>query len=112
MSLYKDKRSPFWQFDFQFKGHRFHGSTKTANRREAEKVEAAEREKAKSQIAQLTTAKASLRLDDVAGRFWSERAQHFAAARNTWKRLSYLIEFFGKDKLITAIGDDDVRAMV
>jgi integrase len=59
----------------------------------------------------LTAAKTSLRLDDVAGRFWS-KAQHYAASRNTWKRLNYLIQFFGKDKLITDITDDDVRALV
>jgi integrase len=112
MSVYKDQRSPYWQFDFQWRGHRFHGSTKTANKREAEKVEAAEREKARAHVAQLAAAKTSLRLDDVAGGFWSERAKDYAAARNTWKRLNYIIEFFGKNKLITEITDDDVRALV
>jgi integrase len=111
MSVYKDKRSPFWQFDFQLRGRRFHGSTKATTRREAEKVAASEREKARARVAQIETAKVSLRLDDVAGRYWSQ-AQHHAASRNIWKRLKYVIEFFGKDKIITEIGDDDVRALV
>jgi hypothetical protein len=111
MSVHRKPRSPYWHFDFQVRGHRFHGSTKATTRREAERVEAAERENAKARVAALTAAKTSLRLDDVAGRFWS-KAQHYAASRNTWKRLNYLIQFFGKDKLITDITDDDVRALV
>ena len=37
MSVYLDKRSPYYQYDFQLRGHRFHGSTKARTRREAEK---------------------------------------------------------------------------
>jgi integrase len=111
MSVYRDPRSPFWQFDFQWRGHRFHGSTKATTRREAEAVERQERERAKGLVAQTEAARTSLRLDDVAGRYWSQ-AQHFAASRNIWKRLSLLIEFFGKDKLITDITDDDVRGLI
>jgi integrase len=111
MSVYKNPRSPYWHFDFQWRGHRFHGSTKATTKRDAEKVEAAEREKARAHVAALTQAKTSLRLDDVAGRYWSQ-AQHFAASRTIWHRLSLLIDFFGKDKLITEITDDDVRALV
>jgi integrase len=111
MSVYRDPRSPYWQFYFRCRGHRFFGSTKATSRREAEKVEAAQREKAKQHVAALATARTSLRLDDVAGRYWSQ-AQHYAASRNIWKRLSLLVQFFGKDKLITAIGDDDVHALI
>jgi integrase len=111
MSIYRDSRSPFWQYDFQWRGHRFHGSTKTTTKREAERVEAAEREKAKEVVAKTEAARTSLRLDDVAGRFWLQ-AQHYAASRNTWKRLSLLIEFFGKDKVITDITHDDVCALI
>ena len=66
MSIYKSARSPYWHFDFQWRGHRFHGSTKATTRREAEKVEAAEREKAKRQVVQIEAARTSLRLKDVA----------------------------------------------
>jgi len=111
LSLVRPPRSRHWHFDFWHKGHRFHGSTATAIRREAEKVEAAERAKAKATVAQLAKSKTSLRLDDVAGRYW-QTAQYYASSRNTWKRLSLLIEFFGKDKLLTDITDDDIRALV
>ena len=111
MSVFRDKRSPYWRYDFQIKGHRVFGSTKATTRREAEAVERTEREKAKADVAAMTAARTSLRLDDVAGRFWLQ-AQHHASSRNIWKRLSLLIEFFGKDKLITDIADDDVRALI
>ena len=112
MSVYKDKRSPYWQYYFRWRGHRFFGSTKATTRREAEKIETAEREKAKVYVASQTAAKTSLRLDDVAGRWWREKGQHHACARNSWKRLSLIIEFFGKGKLITDITDDDVTKLV
>ena len=80
MSVHSDPRSPFWQYDFQWRGRRFLGSTKCTTRREAVKVEAAEREKAKALVAQTEAARTSLRLDDVAGRYWSEHAQHLAGA--------------------------------
>jgi integrase len=112
MSLYRKPRSPFWHFDFWWRGHRFHGSTKTTTRREAEKVETAERERAKQHVAQLAAARTSLLLDDVAGRYWTEHGQHLAGATNIWVHLEKLIAFFGKDKLITEITSDDVAKLV
>jgi integrase len=108
----RDPRSPFWQYRFQIRGRRFFGSTKKTTRREAERVEAAEREKARALIAQAEHARTSLRLDDVAGRYWQEHAQHLAGAPNTWTLLGVLLDFFGKDKLITDISDDDVAKLV
>jgi integrase len=114
MSVYKDPRSPYWQFDFWWRGHRFHGSTKATTRREAEAVERIEREKAKQHVAQTKAARTSLKLDDVAGRYWQEVGQHHAGdgSRNTWRELARLIEFFGKDKLLTEITGDDVAKLV
>jgi len=113
VSVYKNKdgRSPFWHFDFQMRGRRFHGSTKKTTRREAEKVEAAEREKARALIAQTEHAHTSLRLDDVAGRYMTEHGQHLAGT-NLWGWLDLALEFFGKDKLVTEITDNDVARYV
>lgn len=112
MSVYKSVKSPYWHFDFEVGGHRFYGSTKRTIRREAEAVERAEREKAERQVQQAKAAATSLRLDDVAGRYWQEIGQHHAGAGNTERLIGYLIEFFGKDKLITDITGDDVAKLV
>ena len=112
MSVYRDPRSPYWQFDFQIGGRRFHGSTKATSKRQAEQIERGERERAKRLVAQARAATTSLRLDDVAGRYWQEVGQHHAGADNTWRLITRLIEFFGKDKLITDITGDDVAKLV
>jgi integrase len=111
MSVYKPDRSPYFLFDFWFRGHRVHGSTKCTSRREAEKVETAAREKAKQTVAQTIAARTSLRLDDIAGRFWQEKGQHHSGCENTEHRLSLIIEFLGKDVLLTDIGDDHVARL-
>jgi integrase len=112
VSIYKSAKSPYWQYDFEIGGHRFFGSTKTRIKRDAEKVEAAKREKAKQYVSQMQAARTSLRLDDVAGRYWSEVGQHHVRSDNTWHLISLLLEFFGKDKLIIDISDDDVIKLV
>jgi hypothetical protein len=112
MSIRRDPRSPYWQFNFQIRGHRFFGSTKARTRREAEAVERGERECAKQRIAHIEAARTSLRLDDVAGRYWAEVGQHHAGADGTEHRLALLIEFFGRDKLLTEITGDDVTKLV
>jgi integrase len=112
MSVYRSAKSPYWQFDFEVGGHRFYGSTKRTIRREAEAVERAEREKAERHVTQQKAAATSLRLDDVAGRYWQEIGQHHAGARNTERQIGYLIEYFGKDKPIIDITDDDVAKLV
>jgi hypothetical protein len=109
MSVYPDPRSPYYRYDFWWRGHRFLGSTKATTRREAEAVERIEREKAKAHVAQVQVAKTSLRLDDVAGRYMHEVGQHHVAADNTWREIGRWIEYLGKDKLITEITGDDVE---
>ena len=114
MSVYKNPRSPYWQFDFQHRGSRFHGSTGATSRRAAEAVERAEKNKAKARAAEAAGTTASLRLDDVAGRYWLEIGQHHAGegAANTRRQIARLIEFFGKDKPITEITGDDIARLV
>jgi integrase len=112
MSVYRAKDSPFYQYDFQWRGHRFHGSTKQTSRREAEKAERLERERVKEHAAQVEATSGSLRLDDVAGRYWIEKGQHHAGADNTCRQLEYLLDFFGKDKLLTEITGNDVAKLV
>lgn len=103
MSVYRDKRSPYYQFDFQHNGNRFHGSTKCTTRRDAEKFEAAELEKAKALVKATRRSKASLAIDDVADRLWNDSAQYDSEPKATETNLARLIEYFGKEKWLTDI---------
>jgi integrase len=112
MSVYKPKGSPFYHYDFQFEGDRFHGSTRESERRKAEAVEAAERAKARAAAKAARAAATSLKLDDVADRYWIEIGQHHAGRADTQAGLKRLLEFFGPTRLLTEISDDDVAKLV
>lgn len=113
MSLYKVSKSPFYQYDFIIHGTRFTGSTKTANKGEALKVERELKVQARLQVEQLEkTGKGPLTLDIAAGRFFTEVGQYHAAPDTTWRDLNRLISYFGKDKRLDQITDNDVAALV
>lgn len=112
MSVYRPKGSPFYHFDFQFKGRRFHGSTGTANKREAEGIERAERDRARLEIKAQNKSAASLQIDDIADRYWLEVGQFHEGADTTERDLARLIEYFGPTKLLTEITDNDVANLV
>jgi integrase len=111
MSVYRHKESPFYHYDFQFKGDRFHGSTGCTNKREAQAFEHLERDRAKQQ-ARIAPSAVSTKLDDVAGRYWSEIGKHHVGADTTWRDIERLIGYFGPTKLLTEILDDDVARLV
>jgi integrase len=112
MSVYRHKGSPYYAFDFQWRGRRFHGSTKRTSRREAEAVERAERERGKQRATQEAIAATSLQLDHVIGRYWQEVGQHHAGADTTWRDLSRLIDYFGPTKLLGEINDSEISQLV
>jgi integrase len=112
MSVRKDPRSPYWHYNFKWRGRRFFGSTKKTSKREAQAVEREARENAKRRVAQEEQARTSLRLDDVFGRYWNEVGQFHAGARNTERQLDYLLEAFGKNSLITDITTEDVARVI
>lgn len=112
MSIYKPKNSPYYQYDFQCRGHRFHGSTKCTNRREAEAIERAEKDKAKRRVADLQNMTVRLDLDSVIDRYWIEVGQHHVNSDNTWRDLERLIDYFDSAKFLTEITNDDVARLV
>jgi integrase len=111
MSVYKHKDSPFYHYDFQFKGNRFHGSTGCTSKREAEAFERNERDQAKRQV-RSGGAKPSTQLDYVAGRYWEEIGKHHVGADTTWRDIERLVKYFGESKLLTEILNDDVAKLV
>lgn len=109
MSVYRPKNSPFYHFDFQVRGRRFHGSAGTANRRDAEKIEDRERKRAASLTA---SAAGPLTIDAAAGLYWTQVGRFHAAAETTWTNLERLVTYFGKPKLLADITTADVAELV
>ncbi len=112
MSVFKVKKSPYYQFDFVLRGHRFYGSTECPTRKEAEKFEAVEREKAKELVKAMRRSSASLLIDDVAARLWNEQAQYDADPDATETNLAQLVSYFGKSKPLTDIDHNEAKKMV
>lgn len=112
MSVWKPKGSPFYQYDFQIGGRRFHGSTKCSSRREAEQVERSEREKAKQRATAALALSTDLSLDAVAGRYWTEHGRHQVGADSTWRDLERILTYFGRTKLLTEVTDSDVAQFI
>jgi integrase len=113
MSVFKTKKSGelYW-YDFQIDGHRFYGSTKCASRKEAEKVEALERDRAKALTKAAKFAAGSLQIDHVAARYWDQVGQHHSGQDATEQNLARLVSYFGPAKLLTDIDDAQVVKLI
>src|SRR5216683_5848243 len=115
MSVYRHKKSPYWQFDFQIAGFRFFGPTdipKQRPQREAQAFEADERRKA---IELVEAAKRENRqpitLAIACERWWDEVGQYTKEA-DLKKALGWLCDQLGgKRGLHTVRGDDIARAV-
>lgn len=89
MSVYRPRRrdgsfaSPFFQYDFELSGRRFHGSTKKKTRREALEVERDSRILARDVGDETTIGGAFLR-------FWNEVGQHDRDSDTTFYRMENL----------------------
>jgi hypothetical protein len=113
MSVFKSKKSaPYYWYGFQISGHRFHGSTRCTNRKEAEKVEQQERDRAKVQVKAAKISAVSLAIDHVARRFWDEVGQHHSGQDATSKNLDRLVKYFGPSTPLTDIDDSAVAKLV
>lgn len=113
MSVYRPgNKSPYYHFDFQVRGRRFHGSTGCTSKRDAEKFEAVEREKAIAQLKAMERSRTSLLIDDVAARFWEAKGQYDADPNATDTNLARLIDYFGKGMPLTDIDQAKVTKLV
>ncbi|WGD31253.1 site-specific integrase [Ancylobacter sp. WKF20] len=113
MSLYQPKGSPFYHYDFQVRGRRFHGSTKAKTLKAAKLVEAAEREKAKQIVRESERLRTGpLTMLAATSRYWEEVGKHHAGAATTWTNLQRLFTYFGAETRLADIDDDAVAHMV
>lgn len=113
MSIYKNQKSPFWQFDFQISNRRFYGSTETGDKKAALAFEREAKAKARASIeAEKHLGAGPLTLDIAAGRFWQEVGQYHSGSATEWRDLKRLIDYFSPDKRLDEMSDGDVAALV
>ncbi len=113
MSVYKPgDKSPYYHFDFQVGGHRFHGSTGCTSKREADKFESLEREKAKAQVKAMRRSRTSLLIDDVAARLYNEQGQYDADPIATETNLARLVKYFNVGTPLTDINHAKTSKLV
>lgn len=107
MSVYKPKKSDFWQYDFQIKGRRFYGSTQCKTKRKAEEVERQLKEQVKSgsYLSKIT-------FDDASGIYFDQVAKWQRNAPTTERQIETLVRIIGKDTLATEIDNSVVANYV
>lgn len=111
MSVFKPRGSSLYVYDFQFRGRRFHGPTGCTEKRAAEAVERAERERAKL-AASAPPAQAAMTLDMACGLYWQEVGQHHPRSDQTDRALAWLIEKLGADTPLASITNAEVARIV
>lgn len=112
MSVFKRKAQSTYSYDFIEGGRRATGNTGAANRREAERIEERERQKARhltEQIAKATGAPETFKA--ASERFWKEVGQHLAGADTALRDLIRLEVFLG-DVRLDQITDEVVTKLV
>lgn len=108
MSIYKPAKSRFWQYDFQWKNNRYHGSTGCTSKRDAERFEAEERRRA----ALGETAKPSIGIDDACGAWWEAKGQWLRSEKTVIYQLANLAEGLGKSKPLQDLRLADIDAYI
>ena len=104
MSVYKPKGSPYWHYDFQFRGQRFYGSTACTSRRAAEQFERRERTAA----ALPDRARPAITISEAASLY-----QDHAEALPSWPTIRYMIvallDGIGVNRLLSTITQRELQ---
>lgn len=108
MSVYKKQKSPYYHYDFQVRGRRFHGSTEATNKKDAEAVERDMKAKAKADIEQeKKTGHGPMTLDILAGHYMSVVGSAHVNVGDTHRDIARVVERLGPNKRIDQISDAD-----
>jgi integrase len=108
MSVFRVKNSPYYQFDFQLKSHRFYGSTQASNEREAREVEKAKRAEAQRLLEESVRSRSKPMTIGVAcDRWWQEVGQHDNDP-DIERALNWLKEQIGPNVALHDINDNVV----
>jgi integrase len=110
MSVYRQKRSPYWQYDFTIEGVRHRGNTKAADKATALAIEARIRTDylKKSRLGILEP----ISWRHACGRYWEEHGQHRKSTDTIFYQLENICDGLGKDKLLAQTSNDDITQYV
>lgn len=112
MSVFRVKGSPYFQFDFQIKRHRFYGTTEKRNEREAKEVEKAKRAEAARLIEESEKAgRKPMTLGIACSRWWEEVGRH-GSDPDLERALDWLADQIGREIALHDINDDMISRAV
>lgn len=112
MSVFRVKNSPYYQFDFQIKRHRFYGSTGERNERQAKEVEKAKRAEAQRIVADgIATGRKPMTIQAACNRWWDEVGKH-GSDSDLKRALEWLAEQIGPQVGLHDINDDMISRAV
>lgn len=97
---HKHPKSPYWQYDFQRQGRRFHGSTGTKSKAAAQ----AYIDRLIAEIAAGITSKPELTLDQALGTYFETVSQHQSSAATTRSQIRALLSILKPGEPISEIG--------
>lgn len=109
--LVKRKNREAWYYDFKLGGHRFHGSTGHASRREAEIWLKKFRQEAEAGLV-TDVGKKPMTFLQAATRWWEERGQLREDRRDQERHLAWLQANIGGARLIKEIDNDLIARLV
>jgi integrase len=113
MSIYRDKRSQYWQYEFQIQRRRFYGSTERNDELEARAIEDAKKREARAQIERdLAERRAPLTLGRAVERWWDEHGRGLAEAKSCRATLDRIVAIIGAKTQLHDIIDDTASRMV
>lgn len=104
MSVYRTPNSPYWQYDFRYRGDRFHGSTKRTKKTEAKAFVT----RLKAQLETGASGKKELTLDEAAALYLGQKG----GDETTMYQLENLIRLHGELTLLSQIDNAAVAAVI
>jgi site-specific recombinase XerD len=112
MSVFKVRKSPYYQFDFQIKGYRFYGSTEEKSKREAEEVEKAKRAEAEQIVKQaIASGRKPMTIATACDRWWEEVGRH-GSDPDLRRALNWLAAQIGPKVALHDINDNMISLAV
>lgn len=99
MTVYRPKKSPYYHYDFVFRGERHYGSTMCTTKVEAQTFETEERKR----VASGTREKPKISIDDGFGLWWEIVGQHEGNSATVETQLATLSRLLGKATMMHTV---------